>query len=100
MTSYQIPDLPTLCGDTFELRTNRHCRAAGEASAAWVRERGFLDARAAAALPGARLGLLAALCFSTADAPQLRLAADFLALLMHWWDSGVDGERGRAAFQE
>lgn len=97
-TSYQIPNIPTLCGDTFQLRTNRHCRAATQASRQWAQA--FLDADETDALEGARLGLLAALCFTTCDAPQLQLATDFLTLVFHWWDRGVDGAPGQAAFTE
>ena len=99
-TSYQIPNLPTLCGDAFELRTNRHCRVATQASQQWAQAQGFLDAEETDALKGARLGLLAALCFTTCDAPQLQLAADFVTLMFHWWDRGVDGEPGQTAFKE
>lgn len=98
--SYQIPNLPSLCGDEFELRTNRHCRAATEASKKWVQERGFLDEDETEGLKGARLGLLAALCFTTCDSAQLQLTTDFVTLMFHWWDRGVDGEKGQAAFKE
>ena len=48
-------------------------------------------------LPGLRLGLLAALCLPTADHPQVVRAAQFLTLLVHWWDRSV-GERSREAW--
>lgn len=96
--SYQIPNLPKLVGDQFRLRTNRHCRAVTDASQAWVTAQGFLDEEELEALPGARLGLLAALCFTTCDTNQLKVATDFVTLLMHWWDRGVQDEKGQEAF--
>ncbi|GJE99678.1 terpenoid synthase [Phanerochaete sordida] len=93
-SSYQIPDLPALFLPHFKLRTNTHCRAATADALAWAASAGFLSARERERLPGLRLGLLAALCLPTADHPQVVRAAQFLALLVHWWDRGV-GEGSR-----
>ena len=97
--SYQIPNLPKLVGDKFRLRTNRHCRNVTEASQKWVEEQGFLDEDELKALPKARLGLLASLCFTTCDSNQLKVATDFFTVLMHWWDRGVQDEEGQGAFR-
>ncbi|KAJ8087106.1 hypothetical protein PM082_005934 [Marasmius tenuissimus] len=86
-SSYQLPDLLSLTRD-FELRTNRHCRNVVEASNKW-----FLDLNDEADAQvltederqhasGLKAGLLASLCFPTCDLPQLRLAADFIGLLL------------------
>jgi hypothetical protein len=96
--SYQIPNLPKLVGPQFQLRTNRHCRAVTALSQKWVEEQGFLDEEELEALPTTRLGLLASLCFTTCDVNQLKVATDFLTLLMHWWDRGVQDEKGQDAF--
>ena len=95
--NYQIPDLPSVFAQNFQLRANRHCRAATETSRTWVEEQGFLDARELEAASGTRLGLLASLCLSTCDLPQLKLATDFYTLLFHWWDRGF-GERSQAVW--
>jgi len=98
VTSYQIPDLPSLFTQSFQLRTNRHCRVVSEAVHRWAAEQGFLDERECEALQGTKLGLLAALCFSTCDLPQLTRATEFFTLLFHWWDRGF-GERSQAVWQ-
>ena len=97
--SYQIPDLPKLVGEPFQLRTNRHCRAVSEASQAWAEQQAFLDEDELQALPKTRLGLLASLCFTTCDVNQLRVATDFFTVLLHWWDRGVQDEKGQDAFR-
>ncbi|EKM51061.1 uncharacterized protein PHACADRAFT_63720, partial [Phanerochaete carnosa HHB-10118-sp] len=96
--SYQFPDLPSCFAQSFRLRTNRHCRAASEAARRWTAEQGFFGEREREALEGTKLGLLAALCFSTCDLPQLTRAAEFFTLLFHWWDHGL-GERSQATWQ-
>lgn len=97
--SFRIPNLPGLCGPHFTLRANKHCRVAGEAALAWMKEQGVLDAQELAAAPGTKIQLLASVCFATCDGAQLVLVTEFLALLVHWWDRGWD-ERGEAAWQQ
>ncbi|KAF8645362.1 hypothetical protein AX16_007865 [Volvariella volvacea WC 439] len=86
-TSFQLPDLLNLTRP-FELRTNRYCRDATEASEAWFMSLASGPAPklalAAAELDGLKsikAGLLAALCFPTVDAPQLRLLTDVLTVV-------------------
>ncbi|KAF9236127.1 isoprenoid synthase domain-containing protein [Melanogaster broomeanus] len=78
--SVQLPDLLSICS-TFELRTNRHCRAVSQASERWLVASGValrsLEWRAA------KPGLLAAACYPNTDAPQLRLITDLLSLLLY-----------------
>lgn len=79
----QLPDLLAVCSP-FELRTNRHCKVISLESERWL-----LDSRVA--LPSmkwgsAKVGLLAAACYPTTDAPQLRLIADVLGLLVYQLD--------------
>jgi hypothetical protein len=87
-TSYKLPNLVALTRP-FELRTNQNCRAVSFASEQWLLEpTDALDASGREALHDAktglsqRSGLLAALCYPTCDAPQLRLVTDFLGLLV------------------
>ncbi|PSR74574.1 hypothetical protein PHLCEN_2v9751 [Hermanssonia centrifuga] len=100
-TSYQLPDLVALCGETFELRTNNHCRNATLASQKWAGEYGLLneDEGRKAAYSGLQVGLLAALCFPTCDLPQLRLATDFLTLLFLWNDDTLSLESHEIALE-
>lgn len=97
--SYQLPELPSFFR-SFEVHTNRHCRNVSIASEAWLTRGGFggvVPATTTASAPinrrrnsgstrsryrGAKIGLLAALCYPACDAPQLRLATDFLSLLI------------------
>ncbi|KAJ3531116.1 hypothetical protein NM688_g7618 [Phlebia brevispora] len=76
--SYHLPDLVALCGDSFELRTNPHCRAATEASLHWASMHGLFDDNMKDFAPRFQWGLLAALCFPTCDYPQLELIMDCL----------------------
>ncbi|KAF9266187.1 hypothetical protein L218DRAFT_100396 [Marasmius fiardii PR-910] len=86
-SSYQLPDLLSLTRD-FDLRTNRQCRSVVEASEQWLldlnRESGqdILTESEMKIVPGLKMGLLASLCFPTCDLPQLRLASDFIGLLL------------------
>lgn len=82
--SLQLPDLLALTR-RFELRTNRHCRSVTSASETWLLGQGnsgVLSAEERESLHSYKLGLLASLCCPTGDAPQLRLLADFLSLLV------------------
>jgi hypothetical protein len=85
-TSYQLPDLLSLI-KPFELRTNRYCRVVTLASENWILDNADnglgLDEKERVGLRGMKVGLLAALCYPTADAPQLRLATDFLTSVMY-----------------
>ncbi|KAF9222155.1 terpenoid synthase [Gyrodon lividus] len=79
-TSAQLPDLLSSCS-AFELRTNRHCRTVSQASERWLAESGV--ALRSMAWRAAKPGLLAAVCYPSTDATQLRLIADFLSLLLY-----------------
>ncbi|KAJ6632405.1 isoprenoid synthase domain-containing protein [Mycena sp. CBHHK59/15] len=86
--SFQLPDLLNLSRQLV-LRTNRHCHAVSTASEQWftgdsddrVRHE-ILTADERRALRSMKIGLLAAACFPTCDAPQLRLVTDFLTALV------------------
>ncbi|KAG7097452.1 hypothetical protein E1B28_004797 [Marasmius oreades] len=86
-SSYQLPDLLSLTRD-FDLRTNRHCRSVLEASQHWLLSLNhelkdvILTEDEMKYVPGLKMGLLASLCFPTCDLPQLRLASDFIGLLL------------------
>ena len=72
MGSIRIPNFPILCNAHFELRSNQHCSHVTLSSEKWALANPlFLDAEEEAHLPGARLGLLASLCFPTCDPGQL-----------------------------
>ncbi|KAI9065747.1 terpenoid synthase [Trametes sanguinea] len=87
MGSIRLPNFPALCNAHFELRSNPHCRHVTLASEKWALSTPlFLDADEEARLPGARLGLLAALCFPTCDASQLLAITKFLIVILHWVD--------------
>ncbi|KAI8977782.1 terpenoid synthase [Trametes punicea] len=87
MGSIRIPNFPALCNAHFELRSNPHCRHVTLASEKWALSTPlFLDADEEARLPGARLGLLAALCFPSCDASQLLAITKFLIVILHWTD--------------
>lgn len=78
-----LPDLLAACAP-FELRTNRHCKVISQASERWLHDSRVM-------LPSmkwrsAKVGLLAAACYPTADAPQLGLIADVLGLLVYQLD--------------
>lgn len=81
--SYQLPDLLGIIS-CLELRTNRFCRFATDTSEKWVFEETNCISRAELSyLHSTKLGLLAALCFPTCDAPQLRLLTDLLTMLFY-----------------
>ncbi|KAF8151522.1 isoprenoid synthase domain-containing protein [Crassisporium funariophilum] len=83
--SFQLPDLISIVG-LLELRTNRHCRFATDTSERWFSEVSggeILTENELSYLHTTKIGLLAALCFPTCDAPQLRLLTDFLTLLFY-----------------
>ncbi|KAI0370764.1 hypothetical protein BV20DRAFT_966283 [Pilatotrama ljubarskyi] len=87
MGSIRIPNFPAFCSPHFELRSNPHCRAVTHlAEKSAFSTPLFLDAEEEVRLPGARLGLLAALCFPTCDASQLLAVTKFLIVVMHWMD--------------
>ncbi|KAI6102762.1 isoprenoid synthase domain-containing protein [Pisolithus croceorrhizus] len=84
----QLPDLLVVCAP-FQLRTNRHCKVISQASERWLH-----DCRVM--LPSmkwrsAKVGLLVAACYPTADAPQLGLIADVLGLLVYRLDRRASG---------
>ncbi|KAJ6577928.1 isoprenoid synthase domain-containing protein [Mycena capillaripes] len=81
-TSVQLPDLLGL-SRAFDLRTNRHCYTVTAASEkSFVTEQNDLSDDERAALGFMKIGLWASTCFPTCDPPQLRLATDFLTLLV------------------
>lgn len=94
-TSYQLPDLYSLSHTFTELRTNRFCHRITLESESWLlnlnnvtsnpddTKRLVLDEFERTKLRGMKAGLLAALCFPTCDASQLRLTSDFLSLLIY-----------------
>lgn len=84
MLNYQLPNLLSFY-HAFELRTNRYCRAVTLASEQWLLDSNtnILDEAERKALRGSKIGLWAALCYPTCDAPQLRLVTDFLSLLVY-----------------
>lgn len=87
MGSIRIPNFPAFCSPPFELRCNPHCHSVTLSSEKWALTNPFfLDASEEARLPGARLGLLAALCFPRCDAGQLLAITKFLIVLVHWTD--------------
>ncbi|EJF61988.1 terpenoid synthase [Dichomitus squalens LYAD-421 SS1] len=87
MGSIRIPNFPAFCSPHFELRCNAHCHTVTLSSEKWALANPlFLDADEESRLTGARLGLLAALCFPTCDAGQLLSITKFLIILVHWTD--------------
>ncbi|KAG2118380.1 isoprenoid synthase domain-containing protein [Suillus clintonianus] len=88
--SVQLPDLLSSC-TPFELRANRHCRSVSQASEAWLRDAGL---NLGVEWKGIKVGLWAALCYPGADLTQLRLAVDFLSLLVF----EQERERGHDGF--
>jgi hypothetical protein len=80
--SVQLPD-PLFSRTPFEFRVNRHCRSVSRTSEAWLREVGLkLEWK------GIKVGLWASLCYPGADLTQLRLAVDFLSLLVYEQERG------------
>ncbi|KAG2031011.1 terpenoid synthase [Suillus americanus] len=93
--SVQLPDLLSSC-TPFELRVNRHCRSVSRASETWLCEVGLnLEWK------GMKVGLLAALCYPGADLTQLRLAVDFLSLLVYEQERGweISDRLSRVAYK-
>ena len=81
--SFQLPDLIGIIS-CLELRTNRFCRFATDTSEKWFfEETNCISPAELSYLRSTKLGLLAALCFPTCDAPQLRLLTDFLTMLFY-----------------
>ena len=82
--SFQLPDLLGIIS-CLELRTNRCCLFATNTSEKWFLEEinHCFSPAELSYLPSTKLGLLAALCFPTCDAPQLRLLTDFLTMLFY-----------------
>ncbi len=87
MGSIRIPNFPAFCSPHLDLRCNVHCHTVTLSSEKWALSNPlFLDADEEARLPGARLGLLAALCFPACDAGQLLAISKWLIVLVHWTD--------------
>lgn len=108
--SFQLPDLLALTS-SFPFRVNKNCKFASDASEEWLlslssappsvspssetfsrQGAGYtgidslLSVSEKESLLGSKYGLLASLCSPTSDAPQLRILADFLALV---WTSHI-----------
>lgn len=84
VTRFHIPDLIALCGPSFELQANGHCRQISEALLSWTSSAGFLTKAEMDSLPGLQLSLLASLCYPSCDWTQLLLISKYLTLLFHW----------------
>jgi len=81
--SFQLPDLLGIIS-CLELRTNQFCRFATDTSEKWFfEETNCISPAELSYLRSTKFGLLAALCFPTCDAPQLRLLTDFLTMLFY-----------------
>ena len=82
--SFQLPDLLGIIS-CLELRTNRFCPFATDTSEKWIFEEinNCISPAELSYLRSTKLGLLAALCFPTCDAPQLRLLTDFMTMLFY-----------------
>ena len=81
--SFQLPDLLGIIS-CLELRTNRFCRFATDTSERWFFEEiDCFSPTELSYLRSTKFGLLAALCFPTCDAPQLRLLTDLLTMLFY-----------------
>ena len=81
--SFQLPDLLGIIS-CLELRTNGFCPFATNTSEKWFfEETNCISPAELSYLRPSKLGLLAALCFPTCDAPQLRLLTDFLTMLFY-----------------
>ncbi|PPQ90350.1 hypothetical protein CVT25_007752 [Psilocybe cyanescens] len=80
--SFQLPDLLGII-NPLELRTNRHCRYATDASEKWLNETGLFSVDELSYLRSTKIGLLCALCFPTCDSPQLRVLTDLSTLLFY-----------------
>lgn len=82
--SFQLPDLLGIIS-CLELRTNRFCPFATDTSEKWFfkETNNIISPTELSYLRSTKLGLLAALCFPTCDAPQLRLLTDFLTMLFY-----------------
>ena len=76
-----LPDLVTHC--TFPLRTNRHKVSVTSASKQWLFRGDALSLKRRQAFHGLRAGMLTAMCYPCAGAPQLRVCCDFLNYLFH-----------------
>jgi len=80
--SFQLPDLLAIVG-SLELRTNPHCRFVTDSSEIWMSgEPDMLTVDELSYLRSTKIGLLAALCFPTCDAPQLRILTDFITAVI------------------
>jgi len=98
--SFQLRNFVALCGENFELQSNRHCRNASEAALRWAAECGFSTQEELKALPSQKLGLLASLCLPGCDYPQLLIVTKWLILTTHHLDTTREAARGILAFEE
>lgn len=76
-----LPDLVSHCA--FELRINRHRKKVTSATKKWLFKGGNLIGKKRDAYHGLKAGLLTAMCYPNAGAPQLRVCNDFLTYLFH-----------------
>lgn len=78
---FVLPDLVSHC--TFELRVNRHRKKVTSATKKWLFKGGNLVGKKRDAYHELKAGLLTAMCYPDAAAPQLRVCNDFLTYLFH-----------------
>ena len=84
-SNLQLPHLVSFCA-SFELNTNRHCRAVTIASKKWAAQSPYLDHDDRQALAGLRPALLASLCYPTCDFTQLQFITEVVIVMVHWLD--------------
>lgn len=84
-SNLQLPHLVSFC-TSFELNTNRHCRAVTIASKKWATQSPYLDHDDRQALAGLRPALLASLCYPTCDAAQLQFVTEVVIVMVRWLD--------------
>ncbi|PAV15125.1 terpenoid synthase [Pyrrhoderma noxium] len=89
---FSIPDLIKDC--PFELNFNPHGILAGVQSDNWISEQSNFSTNRRYNLRGLKCGLLAAMTYPDAPAPELRTCCDFLSFLFHIDDLSDDMDGG------
>jgi len=93
-TSVQLPDLPKICS-AFDLDVSKHCRPTTLSSQKWLVEAGLPPhwrTTNGCTWKALKVGLWASVCFPRADPMQLRLAMDFMSLLVWSTEVGQEGD--------
>ncbi|KAJ7598925.1 isoprenoid synthase domain-containing protein [Mycena floridula] len=80
-TKFILPDLVSHC--SFDVRVSRHRKYITTATKKWLFKDGNLMGRKKDSYHGLKAGLLTAMCYPKAGAPQLRVCNDFLTYLFH-----------------